>query len=670
VDVATKAPVPQATGAPGRRPPRRAPRTSSVVHAASSDRLHHIYTQLDGEYGYVPWEWYADDPWYSELKVVVSAVLVQQASWAAAKVVTEKVVRRGLAGILAVAADDLQKMLKMSGQPQQQATSLRALAGAVRAGGGLESFLSQPRQELRDALLGVNGVGEETAATIMLYAARLPVFVVDEYAYRLFRRLGLGPEVEDGNDWRDHYAEWQRYFEAALPHDVELFQRFHAHIVRHCQPADARAGADGGPCQGRELRCGGCCLLGGCSTGLARHPDEALRRVVSGVQLPLVAKIQVEEIVAATLAGRADEEIAAVVGMTPAAVRRSRALALPLKEDQVVRADCVQLMRWMAPASIDAIVSDPPYASDIDKWDRFGGDSFARFNLRWMREAFRVLKPGAYLAAFCSPRRRGEVFMAAADAGFASFRTLAWWRRPGIATQPDWGKLADAALGVTPEVIGQEEMRPVAFGQRRTTGEKRLVTRTRPASEVGKQLAGFRLDLDRWMEQIVLVQRPTATLEPDEVEARFWPYGDEPMICLADRASREERDCRWIANNHRTVKPVAVMDWLVRLVTPPGGLVLDPFCGSGSTLIAAERAGFRYLGADLGADNVHLARTRLREWSDDKLVGAHCDARPPSISRRAERRWMDEILRAESQWWWLEGRRAVEAVLLDEGAAS
>jgi site-specific DNA-methyltransferase (adenine-specific) len=64
-------------------------------------------------------------------------------------------------------------------------------------------------------------------------------------------------------------------------------------------------------------------------------------------------------------------------------------------------------------------------------------------------------------------------------------------------------------------------------------------------------------------------------------------------------------------NPHPTVKPIALMRWLCRLVTPPGGLVLDPFCGSGSTGVAAVLEGFRFLGLEQDAEAVRVARLRI-----------------------------------------------------------
>ena len=65
------------------------------------------------------------------------------------------------------------------------------------------------------------------------------------------------------------------------------------------------------------------------------------------------------------------------------------------------------------------------------------------------------------------------------------------------------------------------------------------------------------------------------------------------------------------ANTHATVKPTELMQWLVRLVTPPGGLVLDPFAGSGSTGIAALREGFRFAGIELLPEHYEIALARI-----------------------------------------------------------
>lgn len=88
---------------------------------------------------------------------------------------------------------------------------------------------------------------------------------------------------------------------------------------------------------------------------------------------------------------------------------------------------------------------------------------------------------------------------------------------------------------------------------------------------------------------------------------------DKPAVA-ANATMREREEADWPArngNHHPTVKPTDLMAWLCRLVTPPGGLVLDPFMGSGSTGKAAIREGFRFVGIELDEAYVDIARARI-----------------------------------------------------------
>ena len=69
-----------------------------------------------------------------------------------------------------------------------------------------------------------------------------------------------------------------------------------------------------------------------------------------------------------------------------------------------------------------------------------------------------------------------------------------------------------------------------------------------------------------------------------------------------------------VGNNHPTVKPIALMKYLIRLITPPGGTVLDPFNGSGSTGCAAVELGHEYIGCELDPAYVEIAKKRIDAW--------------------------------------------------------
>jgi site-specific DNA-methyltransferase (adenine-specific) len=86
--------------------------------------------------------------------------------------------------------------------------------------------------------------------------------------------------------------------------------------------------------------------------------------------------------------------------------------------------------------------------------------------------------------------------------------------------------------------------------------------------------------------------------------------------------SEQQARARPVANIHPTVKPIELMRWLVRLLTPPGGLVLDPFAGSGSTGAAAVLEGARFIGIEREHDYVPIARARIKHWARQPRDGA------------------------------------------------
>jgi len=99
-----------------------------------------------------------------------------------------------------------------------------------------------------------------------------------------------------------------------------------------------------------------------------------------------------------------------------------------------------------------------------------------------------------------------------------------------------------------------------------------------------------------------------------------------PRKAAAELVDREEgsagmgpragagRTSKGRANHHPTVKSIALMRWLVRLITPPGGLVLDPFCGSGTTGCACVLEGFSFIGIEQDAEYVRIADARITHW--------------------------------------------------------
>ena len=190
-----------------------------------------LYAALHAHYGDLEW-WPAEGPF----EVMVGAVLTQRTAWRNVERALANLRDAGvtdMATLLAIPLDRLEALIRSSGTYRQKATRLRDLFTMVhqRGGGSLEAFLDLPRETLRQELLGVRGIGAETADSIVLYAADMPVFVVDAYTRRVLERLG----VEPGRSY-DRVASW---FTDGIPRDAGLYNNYHAVIVElakdHCR---------------------------------------------------------------------------------------------------------------------------------------------------------------------------------------------------------------------------------------------------------------------------------------------------------------------------------------------------------------------------------------------------------------------------------------------------
>jgi endonuclease III related protein len=188
--------------------------------------LDEYYNSLFTAFG--PQHWW---PGKTKFEVIVGAILTQNTSWTNAELAIVSLRAEGLlspAAIRDVPLRRLETVIRPSGYFRQKARTLKAFCAFLQAefGGSLKGMFEAPTIALREKLLGVFGIGPETADSILLYAGGHPVFVVDAYTKRMLARHGWA-------HGKTKYEDVRRMFERQFPGDAERFNEFHALIVHN-----------------------------------------------------------------------------------------------------------------------------------------------------------------------------------------------------------------------------------------------------------------------------------------------------------------------------------------------------------------------------------------------------------------------------------------------------
>lgn len=213
--------------------------------------LKQVYDRLLAAFG--PQHWW---PAQSPFEVLIGAVLVQNTSWKNVEKAIHNLSKQDLLephSLYHVPVEELEEWLRPAGYYRVKARRLRNLLALLveQYHGSLEAMFRTDLETLRRQLLGINGIGPETADSILLYAGGLPVFVVDTYTHRVLARHGwVGFDAD--------YYQLQEHFQSSLPPQVALYNEYHALLVRlghvHCRKTPKCDGCpladllpDGGP---------------------------------------------------------------------------------------------------------------------------------------------------------------------------------------------------------------------------------------------------------------------------------------------------------------------------------------------------------------------------------------------------------------------------------------
>lgn len=293
-----------------------------------------------------------------------------------------------------------------------------------------------------------------------------------------------------------------------------------------------------------------------------------------------------------------------------------------MPQPQIIHGDCLEVMKTMHEASVDSIVTDPPYGLGFmgKAWDTLppGED--------WARECLRVLKPGGHMLAFGGTRTWHRLAVAIEDAGFEIRDNIAWLYGSGFPKHR-----ASLKPAFEPVVMARKPYKGSLAANEAVHGTG-AVNIDAARTEAGRWPANVLLDeytaalLDEKSGILKSGERPATkgiTSNPgsngtmgggwsgykQETREVLDSGGASRFFYVAKAPKRERPVVDGVA--HPTVKPLALMRWLVKLVTPPGGVVLDPFAGSGTTVEAALLEGFQVIGIEREADYLPLIEARI-----------------------------------------------------------
>lgn len=340
---------------------------------------------------------------------------------------------------------------------------------------------------------------------------------------------------------------------------------------------------------------------------------------------------------------------------------------------EIVAGDCVEVMAEWPEDSVDSIVADPPYGIRImgKGFDDIGdGEAQRVWHRVWAEQALRVLKPGGHLVAFGSPRTYHHLASGVEEAGFEIRDSIVWVHSQGFPKSHNIGKSVESMKGWgtalkpanEPIVLARKPFKGAVAKNAEKYGTGGLnIDATRIGDEgppsnrfksgakhfggaVGESYETSEPTEGRWPanltfeEGIDLSDKFFYCSKPSKKERNAGLTEEKPNdrfktrrcttchknVPQAGSCGCPDAEIEWVAakptlNVHPTVKPIDLMRWLCLLVTPPGGLIVDPFVGSGTTGIAAILEKFDFIGIESDPEDegyVELAIQRMEHWCE------------------------------------------------------
>mgnify|MGYP001370758518 FL=1 len=278
----------------------------------------------------------------------------------------------------------------------------------------------------------------------------------------------------------------------------------------------------------------------------------------------------------------------------------------------IIRGDNIQVLKGLEDNFIDACITDPPYGMGMEHWD------YSVPTVELWKEVFRVLKPGAFCLSFCSTDLYHRMAVGVEDAGF-NIRDMVMWivttkmvkknrLKPAhepivVAQKPFTGSIKNNFEKWGTGIIDTDNTR-VAWEGKPPTGWIKGGHNRRTFGKDGNTIVNQK---DKQFENANPKGRYPSNIIGHFDNPEHQKYFYAPRVSTKERAG---------INNHPTPKPVDLMSYLVKVYSPDGGKVLDPFCGSGSTGVACKMNGKEFVGIELEKNYCEIAEKRISQTNE------------------------------------------------------
>ena len=274
----------------------------------------------------------------------------------------------------------------------------------------------------------------------------------------------------------------------------------------------------------------------------------------------------------------------------------------------ILHGECQQALSEMEDDFFHACITDPPYGMGMDEWDH----SVPTVDI-W-KEVYRVLRPGAFCLSFCSPELYHRMAVPVEDAGFTIKDQIMWMTttkmpkhnrlKPAhepivVAQKPFKGTIKDNHEKWGCGLIDTDNTR-VPWDKKPPTGWVKGGAKRRTFGKKGKTTGT--------QKEFGTVDANPAGRYPSNIIGEVQP--EHQKYFYAPRATRKEKGDY---NNHPTVKPVSLMSYLVKIYAAEETMVLDPFCGSGTTGVACVNTNRNFIGIERDEGYYEIAKTRIEE---------------------------------------------------------